>query len=311
MLYIAENLKKLRKEKDLTQEEVAVMVGVTPQSVSKWERGDAMPDITLLPTLANLYMVTIDAIVGMDKINEQQTRNNVFLAAHDHIRNGDINAAVQVYTDALKLFPNDEGIMSDLAISLVLSDDPDNLSKAVDLCERALSDNKADKVHHTTRAALCFIYMKNGEKDKATEIALRLPHVRESRENILAQLEDELSTDDIDKLLRFIGFGEADEQSNLEIDFGIEMVAVCSAHDLLGKLKELRNECNAPQNNDGYKIIPQIQIRDKTLLSPHRVRVRYYADYLLDKEYDDPAEATGEIVSVIRSIAAANSARLA
>ena len=54
MLYIAENLRKLRKEKNLTQEVVAEMLGVSAQSVNKWERGDTLPDITLLPALANL-----------------------------------------------------------------------------------------------------------------------------------------------------------------------------------------------------------------------------------------------------------------
>ena len=64
MLYIAENLKKLRKSKDYTQEEVAEILGISPQSVSKWERGDTMPDITLLPAIANLYKVTIDSYDG-------------------------------------------------------------------------------------------------------------------------------------------------------------------------------------------------------------------------------------------------------
>ena len=59
MIYIADNLKKLRKSKDYTQEDVSEMLSVSPQSVNKWERGDTMPDITLLPAIANLYKVTI------------------------------------------------------------------------------------------------------------------------------------------------------------------------------------------------------------------------------------------------------------
>ena len=210
MLFIAENLKTLRKRKDLTQEEVAEMLNVSPQSVSKWERGDTLPDITLLPTLANLYKVTVDELIGMDKINDRETRNAVFTTAHDHWRNGDITATIEDYSEALKIYPNDEGIMSDLAMVLALHDDPANLSRAVSLCERVLSDNQGDKVHHTTRAALCFIYMKTGEKEKAIAVARRLPHVRESREIILEQVEKDLSVEEIDSYIRFIGIGGCD-----------------------------------------------------------------------------------------------------
>ena len=90
MLYIAENLRTLRKTKDLTQEEVSEILNVSPQSVSKWERGDTLPDITLLPALSNLYKVSVDSLIGMDKINDQQTRNAVFTAAHNYMRSGDI-----------------------------------------------------------------------------------------------------------------------------------------------------------------------------------------------------------------------------
>jgi len=210
MLFIAENLKTLRKRKDLTQEEVAEMLNVSPQSVSKWERGDTLPDITLLPALANLYKLTVDELIGMDKINDRETRTAVFTTAHDHWRNGDITAAIEDYSEALKTYPNDEGIMSDLAMLLALHDDPANLSRAVSLCERVLSDNQGDKVHHTTRAALCFIYMKAGEKEKAIAVARRLPHVRESREIILEQVEKDLSVEEIDSYIRFIGIGGND-----------------------------------------------------------------------------------------------------
>mgnify|MGYP000909166567 FL=1 len=68
MLYLPENLKKYRILKNLTQEDVAEYLGITPQSVSKWERGESYPDITLLSALANIFETSIDLLVGMDTI---------------------------------------------------------------------------------------------------------------------------------------------------------------------------------------------------------------------------------------------------
>jgi transcriptional regulator with XRE-family HTH domain len=310
MLFIAENLRTLRKGKDLTQEEVAEMLSVSPQSVSKWERGDTLPDITLLPALANLYKVSLDALIGMDKINDRQTRNNVFTTAHNHWRNGDLNAAIEVYSEALKTFPNDEGIMSDLAMALALADDPAKLSQAVSLCERVLSDNQGDKVHHTTRAALCFIYMKAGEKERAIAVARKLPHVRESREIILAQVEKDLSVDEIDSYLKFIAIGESDKQDIIAVDFGMGMIPICTEYDLLGKFNALRDEVGAPSTREGLRILPQVRIRDNNKLLSNQVRVRSYADYLIDKEFNSPADAVNEIIESLRKIAQTNIARI-
>ena len=60
MLHLSENLKKYRILKNLTQEDVAEYLGITPQSVSKWERGVSYPDITILPALANMFETSID-----------------------------------------------------------------------------------------------------------------------------------------------------------------------------------------------------------------------------------------------------------
>jgi transcriptional regulator with XRE-family HTH domain len=310
MLFIAENLKILRKEKSLTQEEVAEILSVSPQSVSKWERGDTLPDITLLPTLANFYKVTVDALIGMDKINDYQTRNAVFTIAHNHWRKGDMTTAIEIYSEGLKTFPNDTGIMSDMAMALALEDDPVKLSQAVSLCERVLSNNQGDKVHHTTRAALCFIYMKVGEKDKAISVANGLPHIRESRETIIEQIERELTVKEIDSFIRFIAIGDNDEQDIICIDFGMDMIPICTEHDLLGKISALRDEVGAPSTNEGLRILPQIRIRDNIELSSNRVRVRNYTDYLIDKDFQDPAEAVNEIIESIRKIAISNIANL-
>ena len=55
-----DNLRRLRADKKLTQEQAALRLGVSAQSVSRWECGKTMPDIMLLPELARLYGVTVD-----------------------------------------------------------------------------------------------------------------------------------------------------------------------------------------------------------------------------------------------------------
>lgn len=71
-LHIAENLRRLRKNADMTQEQLAADLGVSPQSVSKWECGDGYPDIELLPSIANYFHVTIDELMGNDEISKQE-----------------------------------------------------------------------------------------------------------------------------------------------------------------------------------------------------------------------------------------------
>jgi transcriptional regulator with XRE-family HTH domain len=207
MMFLAENLKLFRKNSGMTQEDVAEVLNVSPQSVSKWERGDTSPDIALLPALANLYKTSVDALIGMDKINDMQVRNAVFAKEHEHLRSGNYVAAAAVLTEALKTHPNDEGLMSELAMNLALDGDPEKLAQAVSLCERVLSGHQSEKVHHTTRAALGFIYLKTGRKDQAVGVAKNLPHVRESRETILAEFQKEPSMEEIDAYLRFIALG--------------------------------------------------------------------------------------------------------
>jgi len=65
-LNIAQNLRKYRKERGLTQEQLAKALAVSAQSVSKWECGDGYPDIELLPNIANHLKISVDALIGND-----------------------------------------------------------------------------------------------------------------------------------------------------------------------------------------------------------------------------------------------------
>ena len=70
-VYLGENIKKLRREKELTQETLAEFLGVTFQSVSNWERGESYPDITMLPEIAGFFKVSVDELLGVNKAKNE------------------------------------------------------------------------------------------------------------------------------------------------------------------------------------------------------------------------------------------------
>ena len=61
---IGQFLCALRKERRWTQQEAAARLGVTDKSISKWETARGLPDITVLPALAQLYGVTVDELLA-------------------------------------------------------------------------------------------------------------------------------------------------------------------------------------------------------------------------------------------------------
>lgn len=67
---LSENLLSLRKVHQLTQEEVAEKVGVSRQALAKWEMGETVPDIERCRMLAELYDVSLDALVNYSEQEE-------------------------------------------------------------------------------------------------------------------------------------------------------------------------------------------------------------------------------------------------
>ena len=73
-LNFGERIKRLRRERDLTQEALADALGISAQSVSKWECAYGYPDITQLPAIANFFGVTIDELLGNDSYGKEEDR---------------------------------------------------------------------------------------------------------------------------------------------------------------------------------------------------------------------------------------------
>lgn len=205
MLYLSENLRRYRILRNLTQEDVAEFLGITPQSVSKWERAESYPDITLLPALANIFETSIDLLIGMDTIRAEETRYNIHKTANQYQRDGDYDSAEKTYRDSLLIYPNKPGMILGLAGTLALKG---NTDEAIELIEKGLPISVNEKQKSTMRTALCFLYLKAGCKDKASKLASELPHTRESREVIQPLIRQGLSENELNENLKLILLGD-------------------------------------------------------------------------------------------------------
>ncbi len=106
MIYIGENIKRLRRERELTQETLADFLGVTFQSVSKWERSESYPDITLLPAIASFFNVSYDELLGSDETFKEK-KIQQYIDEYSDMRVKDSPYVYEQMSKAVKEFPGD------------------------------------------------------------------------------------------------------------------------------------------------------------------------------------------------------------
>lgn len=108
---IGENIKRLRTRKGITQEQLSEVLHVSAVAVSKWERGETMPDITLLPKLAYYFQTTTDELLNYDAC-EVELRIAEFINKHTEAAEaGQYEACAELSREAYADFPNDYRIM--------------------------------------------------------------------------------------------------------------------------------------------------------------------------------------------------------
>ncbi|MBO5324031.1 MAG: helix-turn-helix domain-containing protein [Oscillospiraceae bacterium] len=102
------NLRRLRIDKKLTQEQLASTLGVSVQSVSRWECGNTLPDVMLLPEIAQLYGVTVDDLYRQEAAAYSNYANRLFAVYESSRRSEDFLAAEQEFArTAAILTPED------------------------------------------------------------------------------------------------------------------------------------------------------------------------------------------------------------
>lgn len=143
---MGEIIRKLRKERDLTQEELAEQFGVTSQAVSKWENNTGMPDISQVVPLANFFGVSTDTLFDYCSEDKKREIEEYEKCALQLNNKGMIPELVELWREALGKYPGNYLCMSNLAYALFgysgdgsKSEIESYAKEGVELCERILS----------------------------------------------------------------------------------------------------------------------------------------------------------------------------
>ena len=172
---LAENIRGYRKQRGLTQEQLAEALGVTVGAVHKWEANLSIPELNLITELADFFDVSVDALLGY------RMRNNSLKAVTDRLAyaiSSEDPAGIAEAEKALKRFPHAFDIVYHSAVLYMIfgckSREPDLLDRAARLMREALlllPRNACQAIGETSlREYLSTILMISGRTDEAVEL---------------------------------------------------------------------------------------------------------------------------------------------
>ncbi len=138
-LNLAENLKKYRQEKGNTQDELAEFLNMSKQSVSKWERDEGFPDITLLPKIAAYYDVTVDDLLGCGEIEKQRRLTEFEEQLQQLVNQNRMTDYLILCRTMQKEYPNEKRVLDYLMSALGFEDRGKNATEIIEIAERLLA----------------------------------------------------------------------------------------------------------------------------------------------------------------------------
>ncbi len=172
-IIISQRLRELRHKKGNTQEELADFLSISTAAVSKWERNETYPDLTLIPRIASFYDVTVDDLLGVDEVRKKERLSWYYAESMKLQRVGKITESVALWHEAQKEFPNDLSVMSNLSFALCFQVRPDigSYKEAIALDERILEKSTDQAQRSKATELLCRAYSAIGDKKRAIEYA--------------------------------------------------------------------------------------------------------------------------------------------
>lgn len=188
---IGTTIKKLRRERDMTQEQLAEYLGITANAVSQWECDRTAPDISQLPVLVRIFNVSADTLLEIDLSKKEAE----IMELHDMIYKlsqiGKHREAFEFARSAYQKYPDDYHLMYAYAshFCYIVSDESysaeekENFhTESIKLMENIVDRCTEENLRQLAMSELCWMYRDRGQLEKAEEIVEKAPILCNSRE---------------------------------------------------------------------------------------------------------------------------------
>ena len=168
---LGEKIRCLRKERKLTQEQLAEYMNVSAQAVSKWETGASGPDVDMLPRLAAFFDSSIDELLDFDR-RRIEAEVDALVTQSVPLRK-DPARAEAFYREALRKYPNNEVLLN--CLLMVIPND--RMQEMLEIGEQLLACSKDDEIRLDVLRLLALTCYHSGETAMARLYLARLPEL--------------------------------------------------------------------------------------------------------------------------------------
>lgn len=190
MLDFGSMIRNMRRQRELTQEQLAETLGVTCQAVSKWETNTSYPDISLLPIIADYFGVSIDTLLGHDISRRQEEIAKACAKAHEMIERKSYFEAISFLREMLIKYPGNDRLMYELAWALSgtlsLTGSYEFYDEAIIMYHKILEISTDTELRTKVCRDLVYRYLQKGDTEKARFYLDMLPPFSVCREYHLA-----------------------------------------------------------------------------------------------------------------------------
>lgn len=172
-MQIGQVIRKYRKERNLTQEEMAYRLGVTTPAVNKWENGNSYPDIMMLALIARLLGISLDMLLSFqDELTEEEIRELV-QEADQQFKQSTFDESFQWAKEKIEMYPNCKKLILQLAVILdaqrLIRDVPDSeqYDNYILNCYERVLESEEEKLRTSAADSLFGYYLRKEQYGKA------------------------------------------------------------------------------------------------------------------------------------------------
>ena len=260
---LGNNIKSLRIKKKMTQEELAELLGTTSKSVSRWEQSLTYPDISLLPLIANIFEVTVDELLGVESIKQDEYVKELKKQADKYAMNNDYESELKLWQEAHKKLPNNEEVkiclISVMNTINIITNEIKYSSEIIKLAESILEKSTNNIIRINATQCLVDLYSQMDNIEMAEHYCKQLPKDLLYTRNVMQTryLKDE-------KLLTSIQMNICDLVSEIgrEAEFVIYDNRMQTSNvykkEYLERLIKIEELIFVKDNDYGYHAVPTI-----------------------------------------------------